>query len=283
MKPSRKSWRYARLLGSAVLWLVVGALAVSMVIPYAWMLSTSLKGLADALAFPPRWMPKAPAWMNYAEVWRVIPLGRFFLNSVKVTILSTIGTLLSCSVAGFAFARLRFPGSNLLFAVLLATMMIPGHVTMIPVFIVMSKLGWVNTHYPLWVPSFFGGAFGIFMMRQFFKGIPQSLVDAARIDGCGWLGIYWRIFMPLSGPALATLGLLTFTGAWNDLLGPLIYVNDLDKMTVPVGLTFLQSQHWSNWPLMMTGVAISNIPVLVLFLVSQRYFVKGISTTGLKG
>lgn len=257
--------------------------AFAMVIPFIWMLSTALKEPGQVFTMPPIWIPKPIIWDNFSRAWKSLPFALFSTNSFKIAILGTLGTLLSCSWAAYAFARLRFPGKDALFAVILATMMIPGQITMIPIFIVMKYLGWYDTHLPLWVPSFFGSAFGTFLLRQFFTSLPEELDDAAKIDGCNPFEIYWRIYLPLSKPALATLGVLTFLGSWNNLLGPVIYLKTIEKFTLMIGLSFFQGQYVTDYSLLMAGSLISLIPIILLYVVAQKYFVQGIALTGIKG
>lgn len=284
MKHPRTFWGQValriRILLSHVL-LLAGA--VLMVIPFIWMLSSSFKAEGDVFLFPPQWIPNPIEWQNYPQTFQTVPFAQFGINSLDVAVLCTVGQIFSCSTAAYCFARMRFPGRNLLFVILLATLMVPGQVTMIPIFLIMKSLGWVNTLYPLIVPAFLGGAFGTFLLRQFFLSMPAELEDAARIDGAGDFGIYWRIFLPLSKPALATLGVFVFLSRWNDLLGPVIYLNDQNMMTIPVGLTYFQGEYSTAWNLLMAGSLISLIPILLLFAVAQQYFVQGIVMTGIKG
>ena len=267
----------------AVSYLMLIAIGISMLVPFLWMISTSLKNLAEAQIYPPRWIPDTPLWSNYREIMVQVPFAAFVYNSFKVSILGSIGQVLTCSTAGYAFARLRFWGRDVLFVILLATLMIPYQVVMIPQFLIFKSLGWVNTHLALIVPFWLGGAFGTFLMRQFFLSLPDELGDAARVDGCNPFQTYWRIYLPLTKPALATLAVLTFMSRWNDLLGPLIYLNRPDMMTVTAGLSYFQGQYYANLPLLMAGSAVSLIPTLVLFAFTQRYFVQGVVLTGLKG
>lgn len=262
--------------------LVLVAGSLSMLMPLAWMVLTSLKEQSEVFVYPPRWIPDEIRWDNYARVFDTMPFGLFTLNSTKLAVLNSLGVLFSCSLAGFSFARLRFPGRDKLFMALLATMMIPGAVTLVPVYIIFARLGWINTHLPLWVGSFLGGAWGIFFMRQFFLTLPQDLFDAAEMDGCSPITTYAVIALPLSKPVLATLGLFAFMGSWNNLLGPLIYLNTLDKMTLPIGLTFFRGMNVTDWPGLMAGSVVTIMPILVAFLFTQRYFVQGIVLTGLK-
>ena len=271
------------LIKKAVAYLLLTLGALTMIIPFLWMLSTALKDIGELFSYPPVWIPKPLVWENFIEVFDTLPFGLFFLNSLKVALLGTLGTLISCSSGAYAFARLRFPGKETLFALVLLTMMIPGQVTMIPVFIVMRYLGWYDTHLPLWVPSFFGSAFGIFLLRQFFSSLPAELDDAAKIDGCNYFQIFWKIYLPLSKPALATLGVLTFMGSWNNLLGPVIYLKTIEKFTLTIGLSFFQGQFTTNYTLLMAGSLISILPILVIYIFAQKYFVQGIALTGIKG
>jgi multiple sugar transport system permease protein len=254
-----------------------------MIVPFLWMLSTSLKTTAQSMAFPPEWWPRPFIWENYTQIYEYMPFFTFLFNSVKITFFVLVGQLLTCSLAGYAFAKLRFPGRRPLFLILLSTMMIPSQVTLIPVFIIMKFLGWINTHYALIVPAFFGSVFGTFLLRQFFLGLPNDLEDAARIDGCSPFGIYWRIMLPLAKPSLATLGIFTFMGTWNDFMRPLIYLSDMDKMTLPVGLALLSNHQDIRIPLIMAGAVLSLLPILVLYVFGQKYFVQGIALTGMKG
>lgn len=267
----------------AISYLILITIGVTMLIPFLWMLSTSLKNLATAQVYPPRWIPDPPLWSNYHDVMTKVPFGLFIYNSFKITVLGVIGQVLTCSTAAYALARLHFWGRNALFLILLATLMIPYQVVMIPQFLIFKSLGWVNTHLALIVPFWLGGAFGTFLLRQFFLSLPDELADAARVDGCNPFQTYWRIYMPLTKPALATLAVFTFMGRWNDLLGPLIYLNRPEMMTVTAGLSYFQGQYYADMPLLMAGSVISLIPTLVLFALTQRYFVQGVVLSGLKG
>ncbi|RMH24552.1 MAG: carbohydrate ABC transporter permease [Candidatus Hydrogenedentota bacterium] len=254
-----------------------------MIFPFVWMVSTSVKTLEEAFVYPPQFLPRYLHIENYRRLFDAVPMLQFLYNSVKITGLTVLGVLLSCSMGAFALARLAFPGRSLLFGAMLVTLMVPWQTTLIPVFILFQKLGWKDTQYPLWVPAFFGNAFAVFFLRQFFLGIPRDLYEAALVDGLTPPGILFRIFVPLSKPALTTLGVFTFIASWNDLLGPLIYLDTLEKMPLTAGLSFLQTQYSSNWPMMMAGAVISILPVLLIFLMAQRVFIQGIATTGLKG
>ena len=262
---------------------VVAGGGVVMLLPFLWMLSTSLKTTVQSMAFPPEWWPNPFAWDNYTRIYEYMPFFTFLYNSVKITVFVLVGQLFTCSLAGYAFAKLRFPGRHVLFLILLSTIMIPSQVTLIPVFAIMKFLGWINTHYALIVPAFFGSVFGSFLLRQFFLGLPNDLEDAARIDACTPFGIYWRIMLPLAKPSLATLAIFTFMGTWNDFMRPLIYLSDLNKMTLPVGLALLSSHEDIRIPLIMAGAMLSLFPVLVAYVLGQKYFVQGIALTGVKG
>lgn len=253
-----------------------------MIIPFLWMLSTSLKSDQQAYIFPPIWIPDPVMWSNYQTVWEALPFDRFLLNSAIVSILVTLGQLLTCSMGAFAFARLRFPGREKLFLLYLGTMMIPFQVTMIPVFILVKYFKWLDTYQGLIVPCLFS-AYGTFLLRQFFMSIPSELEDAAKIDGCSYWRIFWNIVLPLSKPALATLGIFVFMWSWNNFLWPLLITNTLEMKTLPLGLAYFLGQYTIYWNLLMAGTTIALVPVLVVFFFAQRYFVEGITLTGLKG
>lgn len=277
-----KSSQFTKIAGRVSEYVLLAIPAALMIFPFVWMALTSLKGLDEAFAYPPRLLPTSLRFSNYTEIFNAIPMVAFVLNSFKITTLTVVGTLLSCSMAAFALACLNFPGKRLLFSGTLATMMVPYQVTLIPLFILFQWIGWKDTHYPLWVPAFFGGAFGVFLLRQFFLGVPRDLYEAALVDGCSPGRILFQIYLPLARPALTTLGVFTFMASWNDLLNPLIYVDTLEKMPLTAGLSFLQGQYGSNWPMMMAGAMISIAPILVVFFLAQRSFVEGIATSGLK-
>jgi multiple sugar transport system permease protein len=270
-------------LATGTLHLVLILVSIVMAAPMLWTLGTSLKQPGVIFTYPPQWIPNPVDWDNYRQLFLQLPMGIFLLNSFKIATIATIGQVISCAMAAFAFARLRFPARNLLFFILLATLMVPTHVTLIPTFFIMRWLGWIDTHWSLTVPWWMGGAFGTFLLRQFFLTIPTELMEAAKIDGAGYWRIFWRIYMPLSGPALATLAVFTFMGSWNNLLGPLIFLNSEEKMTVTLGLTLLQGQYYSQWTLLMAGAIVSVIPTLIVFFMAQKYFVEGIVRAGLKG
>jgi ABC-type glycerol-3-phosphate transport system permease component len=266
-----------------VLYVIILVMAALTLVPFLWMLSTSLKVREQLYAFPPEWIPSPVSFESYRVLFDPLPFDVFFLNSLKVALLSLAGTLFACSLAAYAFARLRFPGREAVFALLLTTMMIPSQVLLLPLFILYQNIGWLDTHYPLWVPSFFGSAFGTFLLRQFFLSLPTELTDAAKIDGCSHFGIYWRIILPLSGPGLATLGIFTFMGSWNSFLVPLIVINKIDLRTVPLGLAALQGSNEIRLNAVMAASTLSILPILLIFFFAQKYFVQGVVLTGIKG
>jgi multiple sugar transport system permease protein len=255
-----------------------------LVLPFLWILSTSLKGDEDIFTTPPRWIPTDIRWENYSDVFDRMPFLIYFRNSVFVTVMTIIGVVLSSSLVAYAFACLRWPGRNALFIFILATMMLPMQVTMIPLFVLFKELGWLNTYKPLIIPAFFGGgAFNIFLLRQFFLTIPRELFEAARIDGCSEFRIYWRIVLPLAKPALATVAILTFMFSWNDFLGPLIYLSDQLKGTLALGLAMFVGQHQTEWGMLMAASVIMMVPMILIFFFFQRYFIRGFVMSGIKG
>jgi multiple sugar transport system permease protein len=274
----RRSGRARR----AVLHLLLIAGSVVMLLPFAWMISTSLKEPGDIFIFPPQWIPQPVVWQNYLKTVTVMPFGRFYLNSFIQAASVTALQLLTSSLAAFAFARMHFRGRDLLFLLYLATMMIPFQVTMIPNFIIIRQLGWIDTYQALILPPAFS-AFSTFLLRQYFLSIPLELDDAARVDGASSFRIWWQIAMPLAGPALATLAIFTFLGQWNNFLWPLVVTNSEQMQTLPVGLATFQGQYSVQWHLLMAGSVISIIPILVIYLVGQKWFVRGITLTGMGG
>jgi len=269
--------------------LIAGGLI--MIVPFLWMITTSLKTRAEVFAIPPTLLPTVPQWSNYPDMWNALPFGAFFVNSLKLSVLNTIGQLVSCSMAAFAFAALRFRFREPLFALLLVTLIIPFQVVLVPNFVLYRLLphpasasgNWIGTQEPLWVGAFLGGAFGTFLLRQFFLAIPHELADAARVDGANPWHIYRHIYLPLSKPALATLAIFTFMWTWNDLIDPIIYLRDIDSFTLTAGLSLFQGQYVGRWPLLMAGALVSVIPMIILFVIAQRHFVRGIAMTGIKG
>lgn len=253
-----------------------------MLFPFLWTVSTSLKDISEVFTYPPRLSGKEWVWENYVKVWERYPFLDFFLNTVKITALVVIGQLLTSSMAGYVFARLKFRGRDAIFMLYLATIIIPVQVTVIPNFFLMKTYGLIDTHWSLILPGLVS-AFGTFLLRQFFQTIPAALEEAAKIDGCNPFGIYWRIFVPLSKPAMATLGIFICNGVWNDFYNPLIFINTTSKMTLTLGLATMQGLYSTDWPVLMAATTISITPIIVLFLLAQDLFVRGVTLSGLKG
>ncbi len=264
--------------------LVVILFSVVILLPVMWMLSTVLKTRIEVAQFPPRWIPAVPQWRNFPDALTFLPFHLYFRNTAIITALVLVADVLVNSIIGYAFARLRAPGKELLFVLVLSTMMVPYPVLMVPQYVLFHQLGWIDTIKPLTIPAWFGSAFLIFLLRQFYRGIPTELDDAARIDGCGYISIWSRIMLPLSRPALAAAAIFSFTYNWNDFTAPLIYLNSPDKMTVAVGLaTFRHRYGATPWQLLMAASLVAVLPCVVLFFVAQRYFIQGIVVTGVKG
>lgn len=278
MKVKSTNYKISRCL----LYVVLIILTAVMLIPFAWMFSASLKLDKDVFIFPIQWIPKQPRWQNYLDIWTKIPLMTFVLNTVKITLIVTFLQLLTSSFAAYAFAKLKFKYSNILFMAYIATIAVPWQVYMVPQFMMMRKFGLNDSHLAIIFLQAFS-AFGVFMMRQFYQGIPDELCEAARIDGMSEYQIYGRIMLPLSKPALSTLTIFTFVSTWNDFLGPLIYLKTEAKKTLQLGLKMFISQYSSEYGLIMAASVLSLIPVLIVFLSLQKYFVEGIAATGVKG
>ena len=262
--------------------LVLIPIAVVMVIPLVWMVVTSLQTLEETRHYPPTLVPTSLQFRNYTDVLQQAPFARWFVNTLLVTLACVVGNLLFCSLAGYAFARIRFFGREVAFILILATLMVPFQVVIIPTFLIVRSFHLIDTLGALILPNL-AGAFGIFMLRQFFRTLPVELEEAARIDGASRLGILFKIVLPLSGPALATLAVITFMWTWNDFLWPLITIYNPNNMTLQLGLATFQGAHQTNTNLLMAANVMSMLPVLLLFFFAQRYFVRGIATTGLKG
>lgn len=263
------------------------ALALLTMAPFLWMVLTSLKTQQEAFAYPPTFLPQnGVQWSNYTQLFTLVPFGRYFLNTLFVTVAVVVGQLLISSMAAYAFSRLRFMGRDTVFLFYLATMMVPFQVTLIPLYLLVVELGWVNTYWGLIAPGL-SSAYGIFLLRQSFLTQPEELSDAARIDGASEYGIYWRIFLPLNGPALATVGVFAFMGTWTDLLWPLLIVRNQGLRTLELGLAYFNSAVpqfvQPNWPLLMAAAVVVMLPVIVVYLFTQRYFTEGIALSGVKG
>jgi multiple sugar transport system permease protein len=268
--------------GTGLRYVILAAGAFIMVFPFLWMINASLMTAGEIQLRPPVWLPSEPQFSNYTDLLAALPIARLYFNSLFTSGVIVLGVLFTSSIAGFAFAKYRFPGRELLFYLILATMMIPFFVTLIPVFFIVRQLGWIDSYQGLIIPGL-TSAYGIFLMRQFMFTVPDELIDAARIDGASEPIIYWRIVMPLIKPALATLGTFTFIGSWNNFLWPLLVVNNRELMTLPLGINSLRSLYSDNTNLLMAGTAVSVIPMLAVFIFLQRYFIQGIALTGLKG
>ncbi len=278
----RSPWQ---ILGGAVLWLLLGIVALLEFAPISWMFATSLRDPKDSFNLPPDFWPTAFHWQNYVTVINSpdIEFLLFFWNSLKIALIVTAAQLLTCSMAGYAFGRLRFQGRDFLFGLFLASLMVPGTVTLIPSFIVIRELNMMNTHWALILPSI-TSAFGVFLLRQHFKSLPEELVNAAKIDGAGYPRIYWQILLPLTGPALSALGIFTFLFSWNNFVGPLLFLRDWDKFTFPIAIATIRGYMGSgNQSEVLAAIMISIFPILVFFLLAQRWIVQGAAITGMKG
>ena len=265
----------------ALLYVVVVCGGVAFAIPFVWMVRTSVMPMWQIYIFPPQWIPAEIVLDNFriAE----LPWSRFFLNSTIITLLNVSGAVVTASIVAFAFARIRFPGRDVLFLIVLSTMMLPGQVTLIPTYVIFSRLGWLDTYLPLCMRSWIANPFHVFLLRQFFMTLHRELDDAARIDGCSFFGLYWRIALPLSLPALGVVCIFEFTYMWNNFFLPLIYLNTMDKFPIALGLRLLQGYYRTNLGPMMAGALMAISPILVIFFFAQRYFVQGIVITGIKG
>ena len=275
-------WRRRITPRAVLLYAIVLVVTLVMLTPFAWMLSASLKLNRDVFSFPIEWIPAEPRWQNYVDIWTKIPLALFIGNTAKITIIVTILQLLTSSFAAYAFAKLKFPFRDTLFLGYIATIAMPWQVYMVPQFLLMRELDLNNTHTALIILQAFT-AFGVFLMRQFYQSIPDELCEAARIDGMNEYQIWWRIMLPLSKPALSTLTIFTFVNTWNDFLGPMIYLTKTELKTIQIGLRMFISQYSAEYGLIMAASIVSLVPVLLIFLALQRFFVEGIASTGLKG
>ena len=276
--------RILRISKRAGSYLFVITFALLFLMPFIWMVSTSLKDDAAISMSATSMWPDEFHWENYLRVFEGMPFWTYFKNSMFVTSLFMLGTLLSASLVEYGFSVMKWPGRDKVFIIVLVTMMLPMQVTMIPVFVLYKGFGWLDSFKPLIVPAFFGGgAFNIFLLRQFFLTIPRDLFDAARIDGCNEFQIYWRIVLPLAKPALATVGIMSFLFTWNDFLSPLIYLSDKLKSTMALGIVMFVGQHKTEWALLMVASILMMLPVILLFFFFQRYFIRGLMMSGIKG
>ena len=273
-----------RFLSAGVIWVVLLAGAVLMLAPLLWMVSCSFKLEQRVFQFPPQLIPDPFRPANYVEALTYKPFHIYFRNTVFLVVINELAILLASSFCAYGFARIRFAGREFWFGLVLATMMVPYVVMLVPQFVIFSRLKWIDTFLPLTVPYFFGGgAFNIFLLRQFFRSIPEDLADAARIDGCSEYAIYARIMMPLAKPALTTVAIFTFLGTWNDFMGPLLYINSPERFTLAIGLASFRSVMLNRWDLLMAASTAVTVPVIIVFFLAQRYFVQGVVLTGLKG
>ncbi len=282
----RASYRTSRKVQGRIVEVVKHALlilgALTMIIPFLWMLSTSVKDLGQVFTIPPAWFPDPVHWTNYPDSWNALPFGRAYLNSAIIAVVVVGSQLLTCSMAGYAFARIEFPFREQLFIIFLATLMIPQQVTIIPTYLIMRNLGLVDNLLALIIPSALFSAFGVFLLRQFIKGLPQELEESAVLDGANRLRIYWQIILPLIKAPLAALGIFSFLGQWNNLFTANIFLSSPENYTVPLLLNQFKGLYITDWTLMMAAATIAVIPVLVVYLIGQRYIIEGVALTGIK-
>lgn len=262
-----------------VLLIIIG---IIMVVPFLWMISTSLKEQYDTVKIPPVWIPNPPRWQNYVDLFTQQPMLQFMLNTIKIVFFVVLGQLFFSSLAAYSFARIKFKGRTVMFFFYIATLMVPGQVTMIPTYLMFAKVGLVDNHIVLILPAFFS-AFGVFLLWQFFMSLPKELEEAAEIDGCNPFTTYYRIMLPLIVPAMLTLGVFTLMNTWNDYMGPLIYLTTPEKYTMTLGIAYFKGVYTTQWNLVMAGSVLSVIPILVAYLCAQKYFVEGIAFSGVKG
>ena len=280
---ARLGLKQTRYLNTATGYTVLSLVALIFMIPLYWMFSTALKSPEQTFAIPPRWVPNPAEWSNFPAVFDEVPFARFYANTLFLVAMNIIGQLFAVTLVAYGFARLRFPGRGFLFLLMLSTLMIPYKVTLVPRFIMFSKLGLINSYYPLILPAFTGSPFLIFLVRQYMMSIPYDLDEAAYIDGASRFGVFWHIILPLSRPALMLVIVFTFIDVWNDFLQPLIYLNDPNMFTVSLGLSFFQGARETNWNLLMAGSVLAMLPPLILFFFAQKRLIGGISIEGLKG
>ena len=277
-----KKKKSSAVLRRVLLYIVLILIAVIMVVPFLWMLSTSLKTQYDAVKIPPVWIPDPPRWENYVKLFTEQPMSQFMLNTIKIVFFVVLGQLFFSSLAAYSFARISFKGRNVVFFFYIATLMVPGQVTMIPTYLMFAKAGLTDNHLALILPAFFS-AFGVFLLRQFFMSLPRELEEAAEIDGCNPFMTYWRIMLPLVVPAMLTLGVFTLMNTWNDYMGPLIYLSSPEKYTMTLGIAYFKGVYTTQWNLVMAGSIVSVVPILIAYLCTQKYFIEGIAFSGVKG
>jgi ABC-type glycerol-3-phosphate transport system permease component len=277
------SRKVRRRLWNLILHIIMIGLGITFLVPLAWVASTALKMPGQVFITPIEWIPETPRWGNYIEVFQRLPFARFIFNSFFVTIMGTVGAVFSAMTVAYGLSRINWPGRDFLFAVLIATLMLPGIVTLIPVFIIFTKINWVGTFYPLWVPAWLGMAFYIFLMRQYMLTLPIELDEAAKMDGASNFRILWQIIAPLCGPAIITVAIFSFLYHYNDFINPLIYLSKNEMFTLPLGLLWFQGRFGNFWHLVMAASMITISPVIILFFIAQRYFVQGMQFAGLAG
>lgn len=282
--PSHRSKMVRHGVRSSLIYLVLIGVSLILLAPLFWMVSTALKDRKQIFTYPPEWLPDPAVWSNFSDSLSAYPFGRFATNTLIIAGFNIAGVLLTASMAAYAFARLRFPGRDVIFIILLSTLMLPFSVLMIPRYIEFRELGWLDSWLPLIVPNWFGGSvFFIFLLRQFFRTIPRDLSDAAKLDGASEFRIFWQIVLPLSKPALAVVAVFVFLDTWNDFLAPLIYITSTSKYTVSLGLSLFMGNYTTNWAYLMAASTLMTIPTILVFIVAQRYFVHGVVLTGVKG
>lgn len=281
-RDTRLTFRQRTTLRHTLIHLILIVGVVFMFIPLAWTLSTSLKSPGEVYIFPPTWIPKKILWSNYLDAVTAIPFFRYLWNTTYITLASIVGKVISITLVAFSFARLQWRGRDAVFLLMLSTMMLPPHITLIPQFIMFKYWGWIDTFKPLIVPAFFGGPWLTFLVRQYFMTLPRELDDAARIDGCSSFGVYWRIIMPMAKPAILIVIIYVFNGTWNEFLLPLVFLHSPDNFTLALGLRMFQGEASTSWNLLMAASLLTMLPVIILFFFSQRHFIQGIVFTGVK-
>lgn len=283
VQAKKRQYQWSYILGRVLIYAILITGALLIFVPFAWTISTSLKTEKQVLEFPPTWIPNPVAWENYYKALTVRPFHIYYKNTFIISLLSVFGQVLSSSIVAYGFARFRFPGRNVLFGLLLSTMMIPSHLLIIPQFVLFKYLGWLDTFRPLIVPNFFGSAFSIFLLRQYFLTIPLELDEAAKIDGASALQIFWRIILPLAKPALGAVAVFEFVSSWQDFMAPLIYLSSERNYTVSLGLAVFRSEYFTAWNLFMAAAVVAMIVPLIVFFIAQKYFIGGVALTGSGG
>lgn len=279
-QPYFKSKKRQEQITKVILYILLITISIILLAPLWWMVSTSLKPMEEVVQYPPRFIPETWQWSNYLRTIQAFPFLRYARNTLFITFFVVLGNVVANSFIAYGFAKVDFPGKKVLFSLVLATMMVPGFVTMIPQYILFTKLGWVGTYLPLIVPAFFGNAFNIFLMRQFYMSISDDVIEAAQIDGANHLYIWSRLMIPMTKPVLITIAITSFNGAWNDFLGPLLYIQDEQKYTLQIGLQTFKSQSGTQWNYLMAGATLVMLPTVLLFFFAQKYFLEGMDLTG---